>query len=136
DVVPTVLDLLGLPPHAEARGRSLVPQMDGAPPDPNRIAYSEPFDLDIPTRTVITDRRQLIVDTRSAVPSLLFDLDADPMEKADIAAREPAEVTRLATALDAYRQEAAPRAAGAPPPPPAELDAETRRQLQALGYVQ
>ena len=135
DVLPTVLDLLGLPPHPEAMGRSLVPRMDGAPADPERVAYEEPFELTIPVRTVISDRYQLIVDTASGARRL-FDLAKDPFATVDVAAREPAVVATLAAALEAHRSAAAARAAGAAPGAPTAIDEETRRQLRALGYVQ
>ncbi len=135
DVLPTVLELLGLPPHPEAMGHSLVPRMDGAPADPERVAYEEPFDLGIPVRTVISDRYQLLVDVTSGTRQL-FDLANDPFATVDVAAKEPAVVTKLAAVLDARRTAAAARASGVVPGAPTVIDEETRRELRALGYIQ
>jgi hypothetical protein len=62
----------------------------------------------------------------------LFDLVADPGERENVAREAPAEVAALEAALAAH--ESRPRDAGGSA---AErtLDAQTRRELQALGYL-
>ena len=42
-MLPTVLDLLRLPPHPAAMGRSLVPLMTDGAEAGERYAFSEPF---------------------------------------------------------------------------------------------
>jgi hypothetical protein len=61
----------------------------------------------------------------------LYDLEADPLERIDRAATEPAVRAGLARRLDRWLALARPQS----PPPERELDAELRRQLEALGYL-
>lgn len=137
DIVPTVLDMLGLPAHPQAMGRSLVPLIEAREEAPTRTAYGEPFDLGLATRTIVSDRYELHHDVRTG-RSRLFDHRTDPFGLRDIARREPQVVARL---LEAYRQraraiDAARAQAGRPLTEPAPLDDRTRRQLRALGYLE
>ena len=111
--------------------------MEGRDPHPDRVAYAEPFLLDIPTRTVVSDRYQLIYDLRTGEKQL-FDIRGDPGARTELTAREPALTTRLLAALEERRSRVAEAnaRAGSPVPEPARVDEATRRQLRALGYLQ
>ena len=61
----------------------------------------------------------------------LFDLEADPGERRDVAGAQPAELETLRGALRAWRASLKPLAATT-----TELDAETEVGLRSLGYIQ
>lgn len=136
DVLPTTLALLGLPPHAEAMGQSLVALMDG---DANavaeeRVAYAEPFRLDMRWRTVVADGYQLWYDVQTGA-TRLFDLHSDPGVKENES--EEAVRARLLAALEERQRriDEAKRKVEHLPKEPLIIDAETREQLEALGYL-
>lgn len=148
DVMPTILDLLGLPVSEPLDGRSLAPVLR----DPSltlepRPAYAEqrttrqrcrrdgvsstcPVD-----RVAVIDGRFKLVDERSPDSQRLYDLRGDPLETRDVAQEHPEEVARLRALASAYRQpdkqklQPVPEPADAPAP-----DEDMLRQLQALGY--
>jgi choline-sulfatase len=143
DVLPTVLDLAGLPVPADLDGRSLAPLLRGQTL-PERPAFSElrtapgvcerlglPDDCRLDRYAVQTGRFKLV---RSQLPRFekLYDLAADPLETRDVAAEHPDALQEHRALLDAYLASPArePDASGA-----GALDAETLRQLEALGYL-
>jgi len=134
DLVPTVLDLLGLPPHDGAMGRSLAPLTRGESREAfaGHVGFAE-SSLDSGSRTVVSERWQLL-DDATRQRRQLFDLQNDPTERDDVAGNEPATVAELSAVLDRYVAENTRRNPRTTHPAP-EIDAETRRQLKALGYV-
>lgn len=136
DLVPTVLDLLGLPQHPGTMGRSLAPVVDGGPTDAlvGHLAFAESSLPGNGWRSVVSRQHQLLYDV-STDERRLFDLGADPTEQHDVAGEQPEVVTRMMGVLKERLAENArrnPGAAAAQRP----IDDETRRQLRALGYVQ
>jgi arylsulfatase A-like enzyme len=132
DIAPTILDLAGLPPFAEAQGRSLTALMNGERSDLHLTGYGESLELQSMFGTSIL--RFLRRDQWKYVHQLkpaLYDLTADPRELQNLADTRPDRVQDLAEAL---REEirSAPKKPGR-----AELviDEETIRQLRALGYL-
>ncbi|MCA9728504.1 MAG: sulfatase [Candidatus Eisenbacteria bacterium] len=114
DVMPTILDLLHLPPSSDVAGVSVVSR----PPDTDRdllAEYARPQKLihdywgrkypeaslerfDVGLECVRAGSLKLIRSSRGAIQ--LFDLDADPREQQDLAATRSEEVARLTTQLD------------------------------------
>ena len=132
DIMPTILELLGLPHEAIGQGLSLVPLMEGRG-GPAREAYSESryarhhfgwSDL----RTLRDAGHRFIEAPRPE----LFDVSKDPGEVENLASAQPLVVERMRERLAALDQEM-----GAPVEAPAaeEMDAETQKQLAALGYI-
>jgi len=75
---------------------------------------------------------KLILDTGTA-ESLLFDLGRDPLEKDDLARRQPEKVGALAEALrGALPEQLRP----VPMLPHEQVSDELRERLRALGYVE
>ena len=76
--------------------------------------------------------------TMSDGTQVLFDLAADPSERANVAETKPAELARLTEALETWRAALglpeldAEMAAGKAP----ALDAAAQERLKALGYVE
>ena len=133
DLMPTVLDLLGLAAPAEMSGTSLVPLMTGARAELGLDAYSESmYPLhhygwsDI--RALRAGRYKVIDAPRPE----LYDLERDPGERANLfddrramADTLLAQLRRLESGFE--KTEAAL--------PAADVDPEARARLAALGYV-
>ena len=137
DVMPTVLDLLGVavPAGMKLSGRSLAGTLRGGPPPADTPAYAESLlpllhygwsDL----RTIREARWKYIQAPRPE----LYDLAHDPGEERNLAEQEPARAAALRTALAAHlaREKETPTAAegGTAAMPPDLLE-----KLGALGYL-
>lgn len=125
DVTPTLLRLAGLEPPARTDGVSLLDLARSDPPA--RKIFAETFYARLHLGwselfSIIDERFQFI----SAPESELYDLAADPAEKRNVLATERRAFVALRDALASFDTSLAP---------PAEEDAETRRQLAALGYL-
>ncbi len=133
DVMPTILEMAGLPSPPQVQGKSLVPYFFDSGSTTESLAYSETFyprfhygwsDL----KSVQTSRYKLIVSPQAE----LYDLKADPDEAIDIASKEP-KIGReleekMAGLLERYSQ-------GQFETDYRKVDEETREKLAALGYI-
>jgi len=127
DVLPTVLDFLGLAAPPGLAGVSL--RMTGREPPPTRPAYFEALSASLnrgwaPLRGVVQERWKYI---DLPIPEL-YDLAQDPAEEHNLAAAHPGEVERLRGVLESLRtgERVAARA---------DESAETVQRLRALGYL-
>ncbi|MDB4433391.1 sulfatase-like hydrolase/transferase, partial [bacterium] len=149
DLLPTILDLIGAPPLEAAQGRSFLGIMSHsvsgwqrwlhramgsfreAPaafawwPDPEKRSL----------RSVVKGTYQLVFDQSREGRDSLFDIRADPLAQRDIAGQQP-EVARSLRELGLEVMRANRPPSVARDEERSELDEETRRQLQALGYGQ
>jgi arylsulfatase A-like enzyme/Tfp pilus assembly protein PilF len=128
DVMPTILDLIGIEPPARLDGRSLLPVAVGRP-SPAAETYFEALSSSLdrgwaPLYGIVADSLKYV---DLPIPEL-YDLDRDPAEQANLAARRPADLERLRTRLLRLRanDKASPRE---------PEDAATVERLRALGYV-
>jgi len=133
DIMPTVLEMAGLPRPAEVQGRSLVPSFFAPGARSDRLAYSETFyprfhygwsDL----RSVQDGRFKLIL---APVPEL-YDLERDPGEGKNLVYLEKRIYEDLSARAEAFMAEAG---RGALTVDLKKVDEETREKLAALGYV-
>ena len=133
DVMPTVLDLLGVAAPAGISGVSLTPLMAGAKPELGLEAYSEAMyplhhygwsDL----RALRAGRYKVIDAPRPE----LYDLDRDPQEASNLFAERRELGDRMIGELRAMENRFNKTAA---PLPAADVDPEARERLAALGYV-
>ena len=129
DVVPTVLDLLGLQAPADLPGRSLLPLIAGRE-DAAPESYLESLSPSLnrgwaPLRGVV-DGGLKYVDL--PLPEI-YDLAADPGERKNLAASRPQELERLRGRLARLR--AGEVAVGAR----VQEDESALERLRALGYV-
>jgi arylsulfatase A-like enzyme len=148
DVLPTLLSLLGLPDGgAPLRGRDLAPALRGeAPLDPDRAVFMQRrlyetrvvkgYEVAGPMWAARWRSWKLIESPREERGLELYDLAADPHERANSAPREPVTRDALAGRLSAWRDGLRPPEALALPASPAPADDEVRRRLEALGYVE
>ncbi len=148
DIMPTVLDELGVEGPKKMQGRSLLPLVDGTAASPRSAtafstARTEPLRVPEINAALLT-KRQI---STARLPSLklieypmqngqwhqqLFHLGTDPGERRDIAHRRPDEVKRLHLELDRWRRETG-LDLDLPSP---KVSAETEEALRALGYVE
>jgi choline-sulfatase len=131
DLAPTLLDLAGQPPLSGAQGQSMLPLVHDAGASAAPVsAYGETYFPLLymnwaPLRS-IQDERWKFID--APVPEL-YDLQRDPAELSNVAARESSRAAALSRALDALT-------GGRTGPMSAQpVDSETAAKLAALGYV-
>lgn len=134
DIVPTLLDLLGLQVPAEVQGRSLA----GALRDPDSLE-SGPILLEshfglyhfgwAPLRALRTGSWKYIL---APLPEL-YDLEKDPGELDNLIGSRPEVAARLASQLDGLASDLTwpdPGRSAA-----ISIDSDVRQRLEALGYV-
>lgn len=132
DVLPTVLELLGVPIPHTARGRSLVPLMRGRPlPEVPLVAEGYPYGHDL--QSVTLGRFKLIRSLKTG-RTRLYDLEKDPKEQVDLSDAQPRTREQLVSALDGQLGRR-PVATPDPLAQPDTLPLETRRRLKELGYI-
>ena len=128
DVMPTLLDLAGLDQPDDLQGRSLLrPGVDRPLPVAASLgALQRPWSY----RAVYRDPWKLIVSSRNDVE--LYDLRADSNETNNLADQCPGTVRELVALRALYEQAALPRFGETS----GEMEAETRRRLKSLGYLE
>jgi Tfp pilus assembly protein PilF len=130
DVVPTILDFVRAPVPGNLRGRSLKPLLEDGEL-PARVVYSESlfarYQFGWNPLASVTDGRYRYIDAPAAE---LYDLEADPQARSNLAEAQPSEVARLAAELKKI-------VADAPSEPrqPNGSRPEDRERLLALGFL-
>jgi len=130
DLAPTLLDWLGIPAPETMEGRSLVPQLRGAPL-PRRFVITERVGRGSvratgPEVSLVEGRENWFEDASGAV----VPIDAVPPE-------ESARLAELREAHAAWRERPRPAIEGLADEPRAfRPDADTTERLRALGYVE
>lgn len=128
DIVPTVLDLLGVPGGGAAagfEGRSLRPLVEGRP-----LPRGRQWAAQGALRSVSDGRFKLIEDL-AAHRAALYDLTADPGETRDVLAAHRRDAQRLHAQLAAWLARTEGGAAGRQ-----QQAAEAARRLRSLGYLE
>lgn len=133
DIVPTILDLLGLESPIDVQGRSLTPlwRTEHAPP-PHPLQYAENLSPSLThgwgeLRVLFDDDLKYIHGPRPE----LYDLSNDPGELHDLSAQRPDDVSRLHGELDDLLQTISVTGASTA----IDLEPEDRQRLEALGYL-
>lgn len=145
DVLPTVLDLLGLPLTGCLHGSSLLRYLER----PDRAGEGKPAMSEYDTTRIATYRQgdfKLISNPDGLVPKCfaggpddlypideleLYDLAGDPEETTNLAAELPLVVERLLAGLEQHRSSLC----GSGPAAPQEVPEELKKELEALGYI-
>ncbi len=133
DVMPTILELSGLPAAPGVQGRSLVSAIStGAPPSPEpAFALSNELNLAFgwsPLRSLEHEHWKLI---RAPRPEL-YDLDQDPGELTNLASTQPDVAARLDSTMSALIQATT---GNLPTGTGGTVDQATLERLRSLGYV-
>lgn len=132
DLVPTVLELLQLPPSPQVQGVSLVPLLiRGDEGSSGRTVQLAELDLGVELKSLMDGSLHLIADQKTGMRRL-FDMQSDPTEQRDLVATRTEIVETLERRLQTML-------AGFPPPealsaPDPLTPAQTKR-LKALGYL-
>jgi arylsulfatase A-like enzyme len=143
DVLPTLLDLVGVAKPAEQHGKSLVPYLERpGEGGRGRPAFSEYGSSTI--HTVLQDNWKLVHNPQGFNPICipdappnhypigkeeLYDLSRDPGERENLAAKEPAKVAELAKLLERRFAGLRNRVRDQ------KLPEEMKKELNSLGYV-
>jgi choline-sulfatase len=135
DVAPTLLDLAGLPPLPEARGRSLRCFMGRRAADPEpvfsearrREAVGDRTGVDTRYKVSVTTPGHRVVLWPGSGETVLVDPRADPGQSRDLTGEFPQVAESLAVALRRFLLLGDRLTAGGPP---ADVDAA----LRGLGY--
>jgi arylsulfatase A-like enzyme len=141
DLLPTVLELLDLPPGGAEQGRSLAGLLrEGEAPDEQRPVFLERrhykpqvlmgHEVAGVKLGLRHGRWKLIVGEEEGTREL-YDLAADPDESRNLYEEQPETVARLTQMLETWRALVARESGGA-----AEFSEADRRQLEALGYTE
>ncbi len=136
DLLPTLLELVGVPPPAAATfpGQSLAGALQGQEPPPEPLTYAETLEPRLhygwsDLRSVREGRWKYIQAPRPE----LYDLENDPRERRNLAEVEPSRMETLRASLDRILAAEAPASDPGSPGPSLPLD--LREKLGALGYV-
>jgi arylsulfatase A-like enzyme/Tfp pilus assembly protein PilF len=134
DILPTALELLGVPSSEHLEGTSVVPLMTGAKKELGLAAYSEAiyprFHFGWSDLRALTSGRYKYV---AAPRPELYDLQEDPGEAHNLYPQRQALGDRMNQELAALEQRMSATAAA--PKAAVEVDPEARVRLAALGYV-
>jgi arylsulfatase A-like enzyme/Tfp pilus assembly protein PilF len=128
DILPTILDAIGLAPSVDLPGRTLLAAAERAAGAPPRTSYFEAMGAMLnrgwaPLSGVLIGREKLV-----DLPIVeRYDLASDPLERVNLAGRAPDRDRALRASLRAF-------SATAPGDRRAE-DPEAVARLRALGYV-
>ena len=161
DLLPTILELLGIPRPPWLEGRSLAGVLRGTEPESalaNRALFSEtrtklaltaerrPVDFPVPAFLVRVGSRKLAryPDGAGGFRYELYDVSSDPEERHDLLPADPDAAADLRPLVDGYEaqgsaQRARIDAATGVGPAPAEsvpLEPEQEQKLRALGYLE
>lgn len=130
DLLPTVVEILGLPQPPSGDGVSLLPLLRPNPPEQARRLFAH---IDLPwarQRAMLSWPYKIIAEIEG--DQFLYDLTSDPREERNLAQERQAELARLYKELTAGSREevrfpARVKSEGIPP--------EIKEKLRSLGYL-
>lgn len=135
DIMPTVLDLLGLECAPPTAGQSLTGLMAGDELRP-RMHFATRRILEQRDKKHLQGEEFSVIDGRwhwissKARPNKLFDMSADPNEKRNLIAEHPERVETLKGALDDWKAAVAQQIWDSD----GTVDSKTQSMLESLGY--
>jgi choline-sulfatase len=132
EILPTILDLLGVPAPRDVKAKSLVPLLHGGGAEAGLIFLETMLPKNLFGWTPIEGVRQTGVKYVESPNPELYDLERDPGETRNLAERRAEEAQGLAARLAAHRAEGT---AVAKAGEVGQLDETTRQRLAALGYA-
>ena len=156
DLMPTLLNLSGLPVPEEAQGQSLLPLVAAYRDASGDEALAKAGDLGWETRPAVTEEHKrdpkddkddesfaivfegwkLINNTatKNKPEFELFDHAKDPLDAKDVAAANPEMIEKLKTELSYWRREVTD--AALPEDSSEGMSSEELQKLRSLGYIQ
>jgi arylsulfatase A-like enzyme len=132
DIMPTILELVGIPAPEQIQGKSLVPLFT-ADETPVFTAYFETFKSEEPERRSVGIRLGpwKYIFEPWGVGEYLFHLERDPDESINLVAEEPELAARLRDQASAIMSDSSTEEAAEA----IELTPESIEALRALGYI-
>ncbi len=143
DIMPTVFDLFEIPYPNDLQGRSLLPLIAGDVERVNDYVFCRTRGEQ--PRYLVRSEGWALVLERGSDERELYDMKADPGQTRNVIDEQPDETAELANAFVEFaeRQRNRPldflepdaETAELPAAPRREIGEETRKQLEALGYI-
>lgn len=133
DVMPTILEMAGLPLPSRIQGKSLIPLIAKNQEPKEPLAYTETYYPRFhygwsELKSLQDDRFKLIM-----APELeLYDLDNDPQETHNLVSSRPEETRRLVNLANSFIERSSQNALEMDYK---SMDEEARQKLAALGYI-
>lgn len=133
DILPTLVEALGIDWEQETRGCSLVPYLRQETPDPcHEVVVISANDYGPRHKALRTPRLKVMVpDEAGAFDPLLFDLLQDPREGRNLAQERSDDLSAAMAVLQRHEQDSQ-----SAPGQERELSREAIERLRALGYIQ
>lgn len=142
DIVPTILDLLGIPPHAACQGESLLPLLT-TPSAPHRPALSQcggNNKTGAEEVVSLSEGDYKLIWKRNEDRCELYHLPSDPGEHHDLACDDEAKTAQIKAALEQHLhkppdQDTTPSRRKPKSSRTLELDSDIVARLRGLGYL-
>jgi arylsulfatase A-like enzyme len=136
DIMPTVLEILGIDPPRHLEGKSLLSLIEGGQESTVDFAFSEtfPFPEKCPPRHAVRTHKAKLIwkETRDgALEKDYYDLAADPGERTNLYHERPAPAAHLDSVLTAWIEDGGLH----PAPIPTARESGRLRILKSLGYI-
>lgn len=130
DLMPTIANAMGIEPEPDVNGRSLLRGFEEHSFQPGPV-FAEGPAVEGSSACIIEGNLKLILnDTTDSLE--LYDLHADPDERANLAGRQPAQAQQLAMRLNQILEQTEPAARDRPEE--FEVSAAVEKRLRDLGY--
>ncbi|MFB3883102.1 MAG: sulfatase [Armatimonadota bacterium] len=136
DIMPALLDLLGVPLGKAARqqqGSSLTPLLRDGAGEPRPVYALSKHTMESCVR--LGPLKYVRSEDGKTGREGLFDLESDPGEVRDLSAARPADAAKLKGLLDEFMAQNPGVLTNAPADPAPRLSDEDRQRLKALGYL-
>ena len=131
DILPTILDILGLESDNHFDGVSLLPYIRGETAEFPDFAY-----MDAPPFRGLRTRAWKLIRNEKTKEVELYHLESDPREARNVADMHPSRAEELTKQLDAFSQSLARESiAGDPSGEGTEISEEIAERLRSLGYL-
>jgi arylsulfatase A-like enzyme len=135
DLMPTILDLCGVPQSNDVLGTSMASLLEQGESSYNGEETISEMRRDPWHRVAVrTESFKYIWDSKRPDQPELYDLRADPGEKQNVSDRFPQEISRFQASVDAHRL----RVSSTEPAiaaPRLKVDPEVAKRLRDLGYL-
>jgi len=133
DLMPTLLELVGLPIPAGIQGSSAVPILEGAG-QPPYVAFGESPQYG--GQRFVALGGMGMVSSIGGESAELYDLNLDPLELENLAGTEAERLGVMIRHLEAWEKMVAATSLDPELRTEEELDEDTLKQLKSLGYIQ
>jgi arylsulfatase A-like enzyme len=136
DLLPTLLELFGIAPPADQpmEGVSLVAALRGEAFEARALLAEIGLHDDARHARSIVDGRWKLIERLDGTPEL-YDVEADPLERNDLAGEQQAVVGELTARMDALQRRAEERGQAFERGGKVDVSDEDRERLRDLGYV-